>query len=150
MNVAREVTRKRSEKIIPIKVVLRHGKLVERVRYSREWRKQPNVHMCDLSAERHSSLARQVQNPILPEAYHMAQLRDLPPMAGANIWVCQIEWQLNVSKMPLEKGESSAQKVKRFSPSPQHSAKTRHMWLHDINRWNMGLEGRPFEIVPLN
>ncbi|EDR06790.1 uncharacterized protein LACBIDRAFT_299671 [Laccaria bicolor S238N-H82] len=39
-NVAREVTRKRSEKIIPIKVVLRHGKLVERVRYLREWRKQ--------------------------------------------------------------------------------------------------------------
>ncbi|EDR06789.1 uncharacterized protein LACBIDRAFT_299670 [Laccaria bicolor S238N-H82] len=96
------------------------------------------------------ALAQQVQNPILPEAYHMAQLRNLPPMAGANIWVRQIKWQLNVSKMPLEKGESSAQKMKRFSPSPQHSAKTRHTWLHDINCRNMGLEGHPFEIVPLS
>jgi len=34
------VTRKRSEKFIPIKVVPAHGKLVERVRYLREWRKQ--------------------------------------------------------------------------------------------------------------
>jgi hypothetical protein len=39
-NVAREVTRKRSEKFIPIKVLPAHGKLVERVRYLREWRKQ--------------------------------------------------------------------------------------------------------------
>ena len=38
-NVAREVTR-RSEKFILVKVVLAHGKLVERVRYLREWRKQ--------------------------------------------------------------------------------------------------------------
>ena len=34
------MTRKRSEKFIPIKVVPAHGKLVERVRYLREWRKQ--------------------------------------------------------------------------------------------------------------
>ena len=39
-NVAREVARKRSEKFIPIKVIPEHGKLVERVRYLREWRKQ--------------------------------------------------------------------------------------------------------------
>ena len=39
-NVAREVTRKRSEKFIPIKVILEQGKLVEGVRYLREWRKQ--------------------------------------------------------------------------------------------------------------
>ena len=31
---------RRSEKFIPVKVVPAHGKLVERVRYLREWRKQ--------------------------------------------------------------------------------------------------------------
>ncbi|KIK50397.1 hypothetical protein GYMLUDRAFT_253036 [Collybiopsis luxurians FD-317 M1] len=39
-NVAREVTRKRSERFIPIKVVPAHAKLQERIRYLREWRKQ--------------------------------------------------------------------------------------------------------------
>jgi dynein heavy chain 1 len=39
-NVAREVTRKRSEKFIPIKINPAHGKLVERARYLRDWRKQ--------------------------------------------------------------------------------------------------------------
>ena len=37
-NVAREVTRRRSEKFIPIKVVPAHAKLMERCRYLREWR----------------------------------------------------------------------------------------------------------------
>ena len=32
--------RRRSEKFIPEKFVLAHGKLVERVRYLSEWRKQ--------------------------------------------------------------------------------------------------------------
>jgi len=39
-NVAREVTRKRSEKFIPIKVQPPHAKLQERTRYLRDWRKQ--------------------------------------------------------------------------------------------------------------
>lgn len=39
-NVAREVTRKRAEKFIPIKVQNAHAKLQERVRYLRDWRKQ--------------------------------------------------------------------------------------------------------------
>jgi Dynein heavy chain, N-terminal region 1 len=39
-NVAREVTRKRSEKFIPIKVQPAHAKLQERTRYLRDWRKQ--------------------------------------------------------------------------------------------------------------
>jgi hypothetical protein len=34
------VTRKRSEKFIPIKVVPAHAKLQERTRYLRDWRKQ--------------------------------------------------------------------------------------------------------------
>ena len=38
-NVAMEVTRKRSEKFIPLKVVPAHGKLVGRARYLREGRK---------------------------------------------------------------------------------------------------------------
>ena len=39
-NVAREVTRKRSERFIPIKVVPAHAKLQDRTRYLRDWRKQ--------------------------------------------------------------------------------------------------------------
>jgi Dynein heavy chain, N-terminal region 1 len=39
-NVAREVTRKRSERFIPIKVQPAHAKLQERTRYLKEWRKQ--------------------------------------------------------------------------------------------------------------
>ena len=39
-NVAREVTRKRAEKFIPIKIYPAHAKLMERVRYLRDWRKQ--------------------------------------------------------------------------------------------------------------
>src|ERR1700730_5871201 len=39
-NVAREVTRKRSERFIPIKVVPAHAKLQERARYLKDWRKQ--------------------------------------------------------------------------------------------------------------
>ena len=39
-DVARELSRKRSEKFIPIKVVPAHDKLQERTRYLKEWRKQ--------------------------------------------------------------------------------------------------------------
>lgn len=39
-NVAREVTRKRLERFIPIKIIPAHAKLQERCRYLREWRKQ--------------------------------------------------------------------------------------------------------------
>ena len=39
-NVAREVTKKRSERFIPIKVQPAHAKLQERTRYLRDWRKQ--------------------------------------------------------------------------------------------------------------
>lgn len=39
-NTAREVTRKRNEKFIPIKVVSAHAKIQDRIRYLRDWRKQ--------------------------------------------------------------------------------------------------------------
>lgn len=39
-NVAREVTRKRSERFIPIKVAPAHAKLQDRMSYLRDWRKQ--------------------------------------------------------------------------------------------------------------
>lgn len=39
-NVARDVTRKRGERFIPIKIQAAHAKLQERMRYLREWRKQ--------------------------------------------------------------------------------------------------------------
>jgi dynein heavy chain 1 len=39
-NIAREVTRKHSEKFIPTKIQPVHAKLQERTRYLRDWRKQ--------------------------------------------------------------------------------------------------------------
>ena len=39
-NIAREVTRRRGEKFIPIKISPAHSKLAERIRYLRDWRKQ--------------------------------------------------------------------------------------------------------------
>lgn len=41
-NVAREVTRKRSEKFLPIKINPAHAKLQERVSYLRQFRKHHN------------------------------------------------------------------------------------------------------------
>jgi hypothetical protein len=39
-NVAREVTRKRAEKFIPIRIDAAHAKLQDRLRYLKDWRKQ--------------------------------------------------------------------------------------------------------------
>ncbi|TFK48049.1 cytoplasmic dynein heavy chain 1 [Heliocybe sulcata] len=267
-NVAREVTRKRSEKFIPIKVAPAHAKLQERVRYLREWRKQheqlavmtgptkglggmevggmdmeeevkeayevmKRIDVLDVSTEgteiwvaaenAYNERVARVENQIIArlrdrlgtarnanemfrvfskfnalfvrpkirgaiqeyqtqlidsvkedikrlhekfktqyrfsEAYHMSQMRDLPPIAGAIIWARQIERQLLAYMKRVEdvlgKGwelYAEGQKLQSESGAFRKKLDTRPVyeaWLHDINRRDMGVNGRLFEIVRL-
>ncbi len=93
------------------------------------------------------------------EAYHMSQMRDLPPIAGAIIWARQIERQLLTYMKRVEdvlgKGwelYAEGQKLQSESSAFRKKLDTRPVyeaWLHDINRRNMGVDGRLFEIVRL-
>ncbi|KAA1475369.1 cytoplasmic dynein heavy chain 1 [Dentipellis sp. KUC8613] len=269
-NVAREVTRKRSEKFIPIKVAPAHAKLQERTRYLREWRKQheqlavmtgptkglggvgvevggmdmeeevkeayevmKRIDVLDVSTEgteiwvaaenAYNERVARVENQIISrlrdrlgtarnanemfrvfskfnalfvrpkirgaiqeyqtqlidsvkedikrlhdkfktqyrysEAYHMSQMRDLPPIAGAIIWARQIERQLLTYMKRVEdvlgKGwelYAEGQKLQSESSAFRKKLDTRPVydaWLHDINRRDMGVGGRLFEIVRL-
>ncbi|KAG8716582.1 hypothetical protein FRC09_015536 [Ceratobasidium sp. 395] len=269
-NVAREVTRRRSEKFIPIKVQPAHAKLMERTRYLRDWRKQheqlavmtgptkglggvgkdvggmdmeeevkeayeivKSIDVLDVSTEgteiwvtaenAYNERVARVENQIISrlrdrlatarnanemfrvfskfnalfvrpkirgaiqeyqtqliesvkedikrlhdkfktqyrysEAYHMSQMRDLPPIAGTIIWARQIERQLNTYMTRVQDvlGKSwelyaEGQKLqaestsfrKKLDPRPIYEA-----WLHDINRRDMNINGRLFEIVKL-
>lgn len=86
-------------------------------------------------------------------------MRDLPPIAGAIIWARQIErqlvlymkrvedvlgrgWELYAEGQKLQ-AESSAFR-RKLDTKPVYDA-----WLHDINRRDMGVSGRLFEIVRL-
>ncbi|KAI0358856.1 dynein heavy chain protein 2 [Trametes cingulata] len=269
-NVAREVTRKRAEKFIPIKVIPAHAKLQDRIRYLRDWRKQheqlavmtaptkglggvgneiggmdmeaevkeayevmKRIDVLDVSTEgseiwvaaenAYNERVARVENQIiarlrdrlgtarnanemfrvfskfnalfvrpkirgaiqeyqtqlidsvkedikrlhekfktqyrLSEAYHMSQMRDLPPISGAIIWARQIDRQLQTYMKRVEdvlgkgwelyaegqklQSESSAFR-KKLDVRPVYDA-----WLHDINRRDMGVAGRLFEIVRL-
>ncbi|EDR02506.1 LOW QUALITY PROTEIN: uncharacterized protein LACBIDRAFT_399283 [Laccaria bicolor S238N-H82] len=92
------------------------------------------------------------------EAYHMAQMRDLPPIAGVIIWARQIEPQLLTYMKGVEdvlgKGwelYAEGQKLQSESSAFRKKLDTRPVfdaWLHDINR--MGVGGRLFEIVRLS
>ncbi|KAI0369874.1 dynein heavy chain protein 2 [Pilatotrama ljubarskyi] len=269
-NVAREVTRKRAEKFIPIKVIPAHAKLQDRIRYLRDWRKQheqlavmtaptkglggvgneiggmdmeaevkeayevmKRIDVLDVSTEgseiwvaaenAYNERVARVENQIIArlrdrlgtarnanemfrvfskfnalfvrpkirgaiqeyqtqlidsvkedikrlhekfktqyrfsEAYHMSQMRDLPPISGAIIWARQIDRQLQTYMKRVEdvlgkgwelyaegqklQSESSAFR-KKLDVRPVYEA-----WLHDINRRDMGVGGRLFEIVRL-
>jgi len=93
------------------------------------------------------------------EAYHMSQMRDLPPIAGAIIWARQIERQLLTYMKRVEdvlgKGwelYAEGQKLQSESAAFRRKLDTRTVfeaWLHDINRRDMGVTGRLFEIVRL-
>ncbi|RXW16544.1 hypothetical protein EST38_g9308 [Candolleomyces aberdarensis] len=93
------------------------------------------------------------------EAFHMSQMRDLPPIAGAIIWARQIERQLNAYMKRVEdvlgRGwelYAEGQKLQSESSAFRKKLDTRPVfeaWLHDINRRNMGVDGRLFEIVRL-
>ncbi|PPR06552.1 hypothetical protein CVT26_000730 [Gymnopilus dilepis] len=269
-NVAREVTRKRNERFIPIKVVPAHAKLQERTRYLREWRKQheqlavmtgptkglggvgmevggmdmeeevkeayeviKRIDVLDVSVEgteiwvaaenAYNERVSRVENQIIArlrdrlgtarnanemfrvfskfnalfvrakirgaiqeyqtqlidsvkedikhlhekfktqyrysEAYHMAQMRDLPPIAGAIIWARQIERQLQTYMKRVEdvlgKGwehYAEGQKLQSESTAFRKKLDTRPVfeaWMQDINRRHMGVDGRLFEIIRL-
>ncbi|KAF8139617.1 dynein heavy chain, N-terminal region 1-domain-containing protein [Boletus edulis] len=269
-NVAREVTRRRSEKFIPIKVVPAHAKLQERTRYLKDWRKQheqlavmtgptkglrsvtkevggmdmeeevkeayeviKRIDVLDVSVEgteiwvaaenAYNERVARVENQIIArlrdrlgtarnanemfrvfskfnalfvrpkirgaiqeyqtqlidsvkedikrlhdkfktqyrfsEAYHMSQMRDLPPIAGAIIWARQIERQLLTYMKRVEdvlgKGwelYAEGQKLQSESTAFRRKLDTRPVfeaWLHDINRRDMAVNGRLFEIVRL-
>ncbi|KIJ14883.1 hypothetical protein PAXINDRAFT_169564 [Paxillus involutus ATCC 200175] len=269
-NVAREVTRKRSEKFIPIKVLPAHAKLQERTRYLRDWRKQheqlavmtgptkglrsvtkevggmdmeeevkeayeviKRIDVLDVSVEgteiwvaaenAYNERVARVENQIIArlrdrlgtarnanemfrvfskfnalfvrpkirgaiqeyqtqliesvkedikrlhdkfktqyrfsEAYHMSQMRDLPPIAGAIIWARQIERQLLTYMKRVEdvlgKGwelYAEGQKLQSESTAFRKKLDTRPVfdaWLQDINRRDMAVSGRLFEIVRL-
>ncbi|CAE6452047.1 unnamed protein product [Rhizoctonia solani] len=265
-NVAREVTRRRSEKFIPIKVQPAHAKLMERTRYLRDWRKQheqlavmtgptkglggiskdvggmdmeeevkeayeivKGIDVLDVSTEgteiwvtaenAYNERVARVENQIISrlrdrlgtarnanemfrvfskfnalfirgaiqeyqtqliesvkedikrlhdkfktqyrysDTYHMSQMRDLPPIAGAIIWARQIERQLNTYMTRVQDvlGKSwelyaEGQKLQAESTSFRKKLDTRPVyeaWLHDINRRDMNINGRLFEIVRL-
>ncbi|TFY63461.1 hypothetical protein EVJ58_g3234 [Rhodofomes roseus] len=269
-NVAREVTRKRMERFIPIKVVPAHAKLQDRCRYLRDWRKQheqlavmtgptkglggvgmeiggvdmeaevkdayevmKRIDVLDVSVEgseiwvaaenAYNERVARVENQIIArlrdrlgtarnanemfrvfskfnalfvrpkirgaiqeyqtqlidsvkedikrlhdkfktqyrfsEAYHMSQMRDLPPISGAIIWARQIDRQLQTYMKRVEdvlgKGwelYAEGQKLQSESAAFRKKLDTRPVydaWLHDINRRDMGVNGRLFEIVRL-
>ncbi|KAI0932819.1 hypothetical protein AcW1_000166 [Taiwanofungus camphoratus] len=269
-NVAREVTRKRSEKFIPIKVIPAHAKLQDRTRYLRDWRKQheqlavmtgptkglsgvgmemggmdmetevkeayevmKRIDVLDVSVEgseiwvaaenAYNERVARVENQIIArlrdrlgtarnanemfrvfskfnalfvrpkirgaiqeyqtqlidsvkedikrlhdkfktqyrfsEAYHMSQMRDLPPISGAIIWARQIDRQLQTYMKRVEdvlgKGwelYAEGQKLQSESSAFRKKLDTRPVydaWLQDISRRDMGVNGRLFEIVRL-
>lgn len=86
-------------------------------------------------------------------------MRDLPPIAGAMIWARQIERQLLTYMKRVEdvfgKGwelYGEGQKLQTESAAFRKKLDTRPVydaWLHDINRRDMGVSGRLFEIVRL-
>jgi Dynein heavy chain, N-terminal region 1 len=89
----------------------------------------------------------------------MSQMRDLPPIAGAIIWARQIERQLLTYMKRVEdvlgKGwelYAEGQKLQAESGAFRKKLDTRlvfEAWMHDINRRDMGVNGRLFEIVRL-
>ncbi|PCH33132.1 dynein heavy chain [Wolfiporia cocos MD-104 SS10] len=93
------------------------------------------------------------------EAYHMSQMRDLPPISGAIIWARQIDRQLATYMKRVEdvlgKGwelYAEGQKLQSESLAFRKKLETRPVfdaWMHDINRRDMGVNGRLFEIVRL-
>jgi hypothetical protein len=89
----------------------------------------------------------------------MSQMRDLPPIAGAIIWARQIERQLQTYMKRVEdvlgrgwEHYAEGQKLQSESAAFRKKLDTRPVfeaWLTDINRRNMGVDGRLFEIVRL-
>lgn len=84
-------------------------------------------------------------------------MRDLPPIAGAVVWARQIDRQLLTYMKRVEdvlgKGwelYAEGQKLQSESQAFRRKLDARGVfeaWLHDINRRNMGVDGRLFEIV---
>ncbi|KAF5382234.1 hypothetical protein D9757_008925 [Collybiopsis confluens] len=92
-------------------------------------------------------------------SYHMSLMRDLPPISGAILWARQIDRQLLTYMKRVEdvlgKGwelYAEGQKLQSESTAFRRKLETRGVyeaWLTDIQRRNMGVEGRLFEIIRL-
>ncbi|KZF19340.1 dynein heavy chain [Xylona heveae TC161] len=90
------------------------------------------------------------------EAHIMAQLRDLPPVAGAIIWAQQIERQLDAYMKKVEDVlgkdwalHAEGQKLQNDSDMFRKKLDTRPVfeaWLHDVNRRNISITGRLFTV----
>ena len=91
------------------------------------------------------------------EAHAMAQLRDLPPIAGAIIWARQIEQQLDAYMKKVENvlGQdwalhSEGQKLEAEGSMFRKKLDTRPIfetWLQDVQRRNLSIGGRLFGII---
>lgn len=91
------------------------------------------------------------------EAHAMAQLRDLPPVSGAITWARQIERQLDgyMKKVEDVLGKDWAlhaegQKLQSESHMFRKKLDTRPVfesWLHNVNRRNLAITGRLFNIT---
>ena len=91
------------------------------------------------------------------EAHAMAQLRDLPPIAGAIVWARQIERQLDGYMKKVENVlgqewalQSEGQKLEAESTMFRKKLDTRPIfesWLQDTQRRNISIGGRLFSIT---
>jgi dynein heavy chain 1 len=91
------------------------------------------------------------------EAFHMAQLRDIPPVAGAIIWARQIERQLDADMKRVEdvlgKGwelYAEGEKLEAESTSFRRKLNTQPIyeaWVQDTTRREPKLGGRLLDIV---
>ena len=91
------------------------------------------------------------------EAHAMAQLRDLPPVAGAIIWARQIERQLDGYMRRVEDVlgkdwalHSEGQKLQAESSMFRKKLDTRPIfesWLHDVTKRKITITGRLFGIM---
>ena len=91
------------------------------------------------------------------EAHAMAQLRDLPPVSGAIIWVRQIERQLDSYMKKVEDvlGEgwtlhSEGQKLQSESEMFKKKLDARPIfdsWARDVTQRNLSISGRLFRVI---
>jgi hypothetical protein len=87
----------------------------------------------------------------------MSQMRDMPPIAGAIIWARQIDRQLHTYMKRVEdvlgKGwelYAEGQKLQQESLAFRKKLDTKLVfdaWMQDLNRRNLGVDGRLFEIL---
>ncbi|KTW31656.1 dynein heavy chain [Pneumocystis jirovecii RU7] len=91
------------------------------------------------------------------ESYLVAQLRDIPPISGAIIWIKQIERQLDTYMKNVEnvlgKGwelYAEAQKLQADSTVFKKKLNARQIyeaWLQDVTRKNLSISGKLLKIV---
>jgi hypothetical protein len=126
-NVAREVTRKRAEKFIPIKVHSAHAKLQERVRYLREWRKQ-HEQLAVMTAPTKGLGALGVEvggmdmEEEVKEAYEIVKRIDvLDVSTGTTVAAAEEEWMLTFT----QRARRSGVQQRRRTTSAWHALRTR-------------------------